>query len=183
MAQFSDGKYPYYLDKNEQTLELLIASYSDALIRYAYSYVRDLAAAEDIMEEAFVAYLVNRKDFSSKEQLRCWLYKAVRSRSVDYLRRHRREVSLEELEAVLHCEGLEQDQIIRQRNATLYRNLQNLRWQYRAVLQLHYIEDFSVEQICTILGKSTKQVYNLLARAKIALKESLMKEGIGYEDL
>ena len=183
MANILQDKYPYYLDKNEQTLELLIALYSDALVRYAYSYVRDLTAAEDIMEDAFAAYYVSKKDFSTKEQIRCWLYKVVRSRSVDYLRFHNRQVSLEELEAVLHTPGLEQDAVLRQRNATLYRSLQSLRWQYRAVLQLHYIEQFSIEQICTILGKSSKQVYNLLARAKSAMKELLIKEGIGYEDL
>ncbi len=183
MAHILQGKHPYYLDKNEQTLELLITLYSDALVRYAYSYVRNLSAAEDIMEDAFAAYYVSKTEFSSKEQIRCWLYKVVRSRSVDYLRFHRRQVSLEELEAVLHTPGLEQDQIIRERNATLYRNLQSLRWQYRAVLQLHYIEEFSIDQICTILGKSTKQVYNMLARAKAAIKDLLVKEGIGYEDL
>ena len=48
---------------------------------------------------------------------------------------------------------------------------------------LHYIEGFSVQQICTILGKSSKQIYNLLARAKTALKEILIKEGMTYEDL
>jgi DNA-directed RNA polymerase specialized sigma24 family protein len=51
------------------------------------------------------------------------------------------------------------------------------------VLLLHYIERFSVQQICTILGKSSKQIYNLLARAKTALKEILIKEGISHEDL
>ena len=183
MTRMAEGKHPYYLDKNEQTLELLIALYSDALVRYAYSYVRNLAAAEDIMEDTFAAFYVSKADFSSKEQIRCWLFKVARSRSVDYLRLHKRHVSLEELEVVLHAPGLEQDTMVRQRNAALYRSLQSLKWQYRAVLQLHYIEQFSVEQICTVLGKNKKQIYNLLARARAAMKELLEKEGIGYEDL
>lgn len=183
MANFTEGKHPYYLDKNEQTLELLIELYSDALVRYAYSYVRDLDAAEDIMEDAFAAYFTAKASFSNKEQIRCWLYKVVRSRSIDYLRFHHRHVSLEELEAVVHISGPEEDAITRQRNATLYKSLQSLKWQYRAVLQLHYIDQFSIEQICTILGKNNKQVYNLLARAKTAMKGLLEKEGICDEDL
>ena len=70
-----------------------------------------------------------------------------------------------------------------ERNAALYRNLQKLPQQYRVVLQLHYIEDFKVEYICEILKKSPKQVYNLLSRARVSLKELLIKEGITYEEL
>ena len=183
MKHRSDAGYQRYLANNAQTLELLVHSYSDALVRYAYSLVGNAAAAEDIMEDAFAIYLVKKIDFGSKEQLRCWLYKTVRSRSIDYLRRHRRQVSLEELETIVHTPCPSEELIRKERNVTLYRNLQNLRRAYRDVLLLHYIEDLSIQQICTILGKSSKQVYNLLARAKAALKEALVKEGMTYEDL
>jgi RNA polymerase sigma-70 factor (ECF subfamily) len=102
---------------------------------------------------------------------------------VDYLRRHRRQVSLEDMEIILHTPCPSEDLITRERNALLYRSLQDLRQPYRVVLQLHYIDEFSIPQICSILGKSTKQVYNLLNRARVALKETLEKEGMTYEDL
>ena len=51
------------------------------------------------------------------------------------------------------------------------------------MLQLKYLEGFEGKQICDILGRSAKQVYNLLARAKVALKQQLEREGISYEDL
>lgn len=183
MTDFGASSYRRYLANNKETLEMLVEDYSDALVRYAYTYVRNAAVAEDIMEDAFAAYLVKKVEFATKEQIRCWLYKAVRSRAVDYLRRHKREVSLEDMEAVLHTPDITEDLIARERNAALYRSLQNLPWQYRAVLQLHYLDEFTIPQICTILGKSTKQVYNLLARAKGSMKESLIKEGITHEDL
>lgn len=183
MTDFGASSYRRYLANNTETLEILIHEYSDALVRYAYTYVGNAAAAEDIMEDAFATYLVKKVEFRSKEQIRCWLYKTVRSRAVDYLRRHRREVSLEDLENVLHTPDLTADLITQERNAVLYRSLQSLPRQYRAVLQLHYLDGFATDQICTILGKSTKQVYNLLARAKTSLKELLLKEGITHEDL
>lgn len=183
MSDPRESRYRRYLANNAETLEILIREYSDALVRYAYSYVRNAAAAEDIMEDAFAAYLVKKVEFQSKEQLRCWLYKTVRSRSVDYLRRHRRQVSLEDIETILHTPCPSEDLITRERNALLYRSLQDLRQPYRVVLQLHYIDEFSVPQICSILGNSTKQVYNLLNRARVALKETLEKEGMTYEDL
>ena len=183
MTDFGASSYSRYLANNPETLEMLVHDYSDALVRYAYTYVGSAAAAEDIMEDAFATYLVKKIEFSSKEQIRCWLYKTVRSRSVDYLRRHKREVSIEDTESVLHTPDPSVELIRRERNAALFRSLQSLPRQYRAVLQLRYIDDFSVEQICTILGKTTKQVYNLLTRAKASAKDLLLKEGITYEDL
>lgn len=183
MTDSGASSYRRYLANNTETLEMLIREYSDALVRYAYSYVGNAAAAEDIMEDAFATYLVKKVEFQSKDQLRCWLYKTVRSRSVDYLRRHKREISLEDMQTIAHTPCPSEDLITRERNALLYRSLQGLRQPYRAVLQLHYIDGFSIPQICTILGKSTKQVYNLLSRAKAALKETLVKEGMTYEDL
>ena len=183
MSDFGASSYRRYLANNTETLEMLVHSYSDALVRYAYTYVGSAAAAEDIMEDAFATYLVKKVEFDSKEQIRCWLYKTVRSRAVDYLRRHRREVSLEDMETLLHTPDPAEDLITRERNAALYRSLQSLPRQYRDVLQLHYLDGFAVEQICTILGKSPKQVYNLLARAKTSMKKSLLEEGITHEDL
>ncbi len=183
MTDIGASSYRRYLANNQETLEILVHDYSDALVRYAFTFVGSAAAAEDIMEDAFAAYLVKKMEFGSKEQIRCWLYKTVRSRAVDYLRKHRREVSFEDLETILHTPDPMHDLITKERNVLLYRNLQSLPKQYRDVLQLHYLDDFGIDQICTILGKTKKQVYNLLARAKISMKNALLKEGISYEDL
>ena len=183
MLGIGASSYRRYLANNPETLDMLVRSYSDALVRYAYSYVGNAAAAEDIMEDAFALYIAKKIEFDTKEQIRCWLYKTVRSRAVDYLRRHRREVSLEGMEQVLSTPDPYEDAAKRERDAALYRNLQKLPRQYRVVLQLHYIEDFRVEQICEILKKSPKQVYNLLTRSRASLKEMLIKEGITYEEL
>ena len=48
---------------------------------------------------------------------------------------------------------------------------------------LTWFEEFSNEQVASILGKSAKQVYNLRSRAKETLKKMLEKEGITREDL
>ena len=183
MTSIGTSGYHRYLANNTETLEMLVHAYSDALVRYAYCYVGSAAVAEDLMEDAFAAYIAKKIEFDTKEQIRCWLYKTVRSRAVDYLRRHRREVSLEDVDQVLSTPDVYEDVLKRERNAILYRSLQKLPQQYRAVLQLYYLDGFRVEQICSIMKKTSKQVYNLLTRARAALKELLIKEGITYEEL
>ena len=183
MTDIGASSYRRYLANDPKILEKLIHDYSDALVRYAYCYVGNAAAAEDVMEDAFALYIAKRIEFDSIEQIRCWLYKAVRSRAVDYLRRHGRTVSLEDVDQVLYTPDVYENVVKRQRDAIIYRSMQSLPRQYRAVLQLHYLDGFPVEQICRIMGKSPKQVYNLLTRARASLKELLIKEGISYEDL
>lgn len=179
------GESSYRRDQANQTLNLetLVYTYSDALVRYAYCYVSSVEIAEDLVEDAFAAFIVKNKHFETMEQARAWLYKAVRSRAVDYLRLHRRHVPLEDVQGILSVPGPLEDLAKRQRNAAIYRCMQALPQQYRAVLQLQYFDEFEIAQICKIMGNTKKQVYNLLARAKAALKELLLKEGITSEDL
>ena len=165
------------------TLEQLVYTYSDALVRYAYCYVGSADVAEEVTEDAFAALFVKNKHFETAQQARAWLYKAVRSRAVDYLRLHRRHVPLEDVQEVLSVPGPVEEFIVKERNDAIYRCMQALPQQYRVVLQLQYFDEFDIAQIGKILGKTKKQVYNLLSRAKAALKELLVKEGITSEDL
>ena len=183
MTGIGESSYRREPENRTLTLETLVYTYSDALVRYAYCYVGNADAAEEVTEDAFAAYCVKHQQFQSMEQARAWLYKAVRSRAVDYLRFRKRHVELEDVQEVLSCRGSLEDILTKERNDAIYRSMQALPRQYRVVLQLQYFDEFDIAQICKIMGKSKKQVYNLLTRAKSALKEYLIKEGISGEDL
>ena len=164
-------------------LEYLVRTYSEPLVRYAYSIIGSSCAAEDAMEDAFAVLLAKGGHFHSQQQLRAWLYRTTHNKAVDYLRRHKREVPLSDVENVLSAAGPEPHTALRERNRTIYVCMQRLPLQYREVLQLTYFDDFCIADVCAVMHKSQKQVYNLLARAKVALKELLIEEGISHEDI
>lgn len=164
-------------------LEYWVQNLAEPLVRYAYSIVGSSAAAEDAMEDAFAALLVRKRHFQSPQQLRAWLYKTAHNKAVDYLRRHRREVPREDVENVLSSPDPESHVALRERNRTIYVCMQRLPRQYREVLSLTYFDGFSVVEVCAVMGRTQKQVYNLHARAKVALKELLIEEGISSEEL
>lgn len=182
MTGFGESSYRPDL-KEPGVLEDIIRTYAQPLIRYAYTLIGSSTAAEDAMEDAIAALCIKTGSFKSQEQLRSWLYKTTRNKAIDHLRRHKKEVPLSDVENVLHTWDAEQDLLVRERNCRLYACMQKLPQQYRDVLQLSYFEGFEVDEICMILHKNTKQVYNLLARAKASLKELLIKEGVSHEDL
>lgn len=183
----TDGKgvssYRRFLQGDTKALEELVCEYSDGLVRFACSYVKDLSIAEELMEDAFAALLSQRKRFSEKDNFSAYLYKIVRNKCLDYLRWHKRRVSLDDAERAFFVADTDEDMLRRERNKTLYGCIERLSEQYRETLILHYFENCSIDEICAITGKWKKQVYNLLARAKSALKELLIKEGISYEDV
>ena len=183
MKEHGVSSYRRFLRGETDALEVLVTTYSDELVRFAFGYVKSEAAAEDVVSDSFATLFMKAKSFSEDDQLRAFLYKIVRNRSVDYLRRHRRELPLEAVEGALSVSDAEGRLLEKERDEALHRCLAKLPTQYREVLELTWFEEFSNEQVASILGKSAKQVYNLRARAKETLRTLLEKEGINREDL
>jgi len=183
MPEYGESSYRRFLQGDRTALEDLIRTYSDSLVRFAYSYVKCAAVAEDVAADAFAALLVKPRRIKDESHLRCYLYKMVHNGCMDYLHRHRKEIPLEDVEGVLSSGDGESAAVLRERDRIVYLCMQSLPEQYCRVLQLAYFEELSPWQIGEIIKKSPKQVYNLLARGKKALKELLEKEGITHEDL
>ena len=183
MKEHGESSYRRFLRGDKTALEELVSTYSDELVRFACTYVKSEAVAEDVVSDVFATLFMKGKRFTDADKLRAFLYKMTRNRSIDYLRRHRSELPLEDVEAVLSVPNAEAQLLRQERDKALHRCLSQLPQQYREVLELTWFEEFSNEQVASILGKSAKQVYNLRSRAKIALKELLEKEGITREDL
>ena len=183
MTGFGESSYRRNPAADPQELERLVRTYADPLVRYAYTIVCSSAAAEDVMEDTFAHLVAHGGDFRDEGSIRAWLYKVAHNKAINYLRRHKREVPLGDVEQVLYGGSLEEDLIRQERNEVLYLCLQRLPKQYREVLQLRYLDGFNQAQISSITGLSAKQVYNCLHRGRVALKEYLIKEGITREDL
>ena len=165
------------------SLETIIRTYSDPLVRFACCYVASPDIAEELMEDALTDVLLRDKRFEDEAHLKAYLFKAVRHRCLNFLRFHRKFVPLEDVECALFAGDLEGDVIKKERDRAVFACLQELPLQYRQVLTLAYFDSFSISEICVIMSRSAKQVYNLLNRAKTSLKTSLEKVGITYEDI
>ncbi len=169
--------------KGYEAAQKIVRTYSDSLVRFAYGYVRDAAAAEDVAAEAIALLILKNKHFENQPKMRAYLYKTARSKAIDYLRRHKNQVPLEDAEYGLTSESAEMSVLRKVRNETLHQCMDRLQESYREVLILTYFEGFSLETAGRIMGKSVRQMYNLHARAKVALQNLLIKEGISCEDL
>ena len=181
MTDSGTALYRRYLQGDDTALESLVGMYSDALVRFAYGYVGDAAAAEDVMADTFAALIVARKEFREEAKFKTYLYRIARNKAIDFLRANKRRLPLREERA--RAPSAEEEVFLRERERQLFARIRALPEQYAEVLRLYYFEGFSAEQMCRVLKKSKKQVYNLLARARLTLRQIFSKEGISYEDL
>lgn len=183
MAEIGASSYRRFQQGEETALDQILVTYSDALVRFAYSLVHNSYAAEDIAAESIAILLMKHKKFRDDGDMRAYLYGIARHKAMDYLRLHRYLVPLEDVENVLGFGDLEADALKKERNEAIYRCMQALPENYRQVLQLQYFDGFAPQEIAAIMRKNQKQIYNLVARARVALKELLEKEGINHESI
>ena len=109
-----------------------------------------------------------------------------RNVAIDYLRHNSKmsDASFENLENFVKDEyDLERLYIIEERKITVHRALKKLNAEYRQVLWLLYFEGMSNTEAAIVMKKNSRQMKNLVYRAKSTLKSELDKEGFVYEEL
>ena len=178
--------YRRFLDGDDEGLTLIIKDYKDGLILYLNGYVNNIYVAEEIMEETFFKLAVKKPKFNERCSFKTWIYTIGRNVAIDYIRHNSRVsvFSIEDMENYLKDEtNIENQYIKNERKIILHKAMSDLKPEYYQVLWLCFFEEFSNEEIAQIMGKSKRQIENLLYRAKQSLKSLLDKEGFQYEEL
>ncbi|MBR2921952.1 MAG: RNA polymerase sigma factor [Alphaproteobacteria bacterium] len=180
------SSYRRFLNGDDEGLTLIIKEYKDGLILYLNGFVNNIYVAEEIMEETFFKLAVKKPKFNAKSSFKTWLYTIGRNVAIDYLRRNSKlsAYPIEDMEKYVKDETcLENLYIKNERKVIIHKALSDLRLEYRQVLWLCFFEEFSNEETAQIMGKSKRQIENLIYRAKQSLKLLLDKEGFQYEKL
>lgn len=162
----------------------LVERYRAPLTYFAAGYLGDVFTAEDAVSEAIAKLLVKKPTLRNEHALKTYLYTATKNAAIDILRKRKREKSYFENAArltIAETEYIDEKLCATDDQRRLVSALRLLSGEYRQILYFYYFEALSVSEICKILGKSKKQVYNLHARAKTALSEILKKEGVNDE--
>lgn len=75
-----------------------IDRYGDYLMRYALLRLKDHAAAEDVVQETFLAGIRGLESFDGRTDIKFWLRGILRNKIVDHIRKAVRERPIENLE-------------------------------------------------------------------------------------
>ena len=157
--------YRRYLDGDEKSVDELMNRYETALILYITGYLHDVHEAEDLMIEVFT-YLFTKRPAIRDGGLKAYLYKAARNMALRHKRKWKISFSVEEI-----IQTEEQRRI-------LHFCMEQLNSDYREILYLVYFEGMRHAEAASLMGKTEKQIADLVYRGRNALKKRLEKEGI-----
>lgn len=169
--------------------------YSDDLYCYALKFIPNDDVAQNLLQETFLAGLKGRDKFSGKSSEKTWLIGILKNKITDYLRSKYKDVPVSQL--------VDDDQTIDSffDHQTEHLTHEPKAWEFNPKLiaenkefwgtfndclnhlpektaqafSLREIEAMDSKEICKVLGVSSTNLWVLLHRARIQLRECLEK--------
>jgi RNA polymerase sigma-70 factor, ECF subfamily len=168
------------LDGDEESFAEIVKIYLKPIYNFLYRLVGDRDAAEDLTQETFVKAWKNLKRFDQKRNFRTWLFTIAKNTAFDWLKK-KKEIPFstftdEEGESWIEnisSDDILPDEILERKNIAeeFEQMLEKIPVHYRAILLLHYKEDFSLHEIAEILGEPYNTIKSRHQRGLGRLKE------------
>jgi RNA polymerase sigma-70 factor (ECF subfamily) len=159
--------------------DALFRRYQLPLYAYVFELIHNEQSSLDILQETFISAARNIDGLRDDEKFGSWLFGIAHQKCVQRWRKHSREAdTLQEIAAASPELGEDPaDLLIRQEQEVEFMELLNqLPLPQRSVLLLHFIEDFSIEEISGITGAQPGTVKSRLHYAKRALRKLLTEQ-------
>ncbi len=166
-----------------RTIPQLVAEYSTALYRVAFSVTRNAAEAEDAVQETFVRVLRHESRLGEIRDYRVWLVRIVWNIVLDKKRRAKTRPESEDIAE--HARALpsgdpaaDTTAISSQEHARILALIDRLPAREREALLLSAVEELTTAEIAAALGTTESSIRSRIFRARRELAVLLEKEGI-----
>jgi RNA polymerase sigma-70 factor (ECF subfamily) len=182
--------------------ERWVDEHGDYLYRYAIVRVRKAEVAQDLVQEAFLAALRSHQNFAGRSSERTWLFGIMKNKIVDYYRKQGRETSFTDMEFLsdefsekfvdgcwIHF-GAPKDwkpdpDVVAHRSdfwVTMNACLGKIPDRVAKVFMLREMDELSTKEICKSLSITESNLWVMLHRARMALRECLEKNWFAKEN-
>lgn len=153
-----------------QPVQELMKKYQNNFYAVAFHVCKNAEDAEDVVQDTFIQYYTNKKDFEDEQHIRAWLIRVAINKAKNMNRTFWRQnkQSLEDYMETLTFETPESE--------NLFETVMKLPDKYRIVIHLFYYEDYTIREIADILKISQSNVKVRLSRGRLLLKETLQEE-------
>jgi RNA polymerase sigma-70 factor (ECF subfamily) len=171
-----------------------VDDHGECLYRYALVRVRKPEVAEDLVQETFLAAVRGYEKFGGRSSERSWLVGILKNKIVDHFRKLGRETSFTDMEFLAdefsekfvsigfwnHDLGPrewkpEPDEVMHRTEfwQVLGDCLSKLPEKIRAVFTMREMDGVPSKEICAILAITDRNLWVMLHRARMALRECL----------
>lgn len=192
------------MDEDKQVIEKILAGdvelfryiidkYKEKVLGIIYSFCGNTSDNEDIAQAVFIKVFRALDKFKFESAFSTWLYRIVINESITLAKKRKLKYDFvplqttnndsdEEANVIDFIEDkkddIENQMLQKDIQSIVQKTLAKLKENYRAVLTLRDIEDFSYEEIADMLNISVSQVKICLFRARNKMRELLLKENL-----
>lgn len=182
--------------------ERWVDEHGDCLYRYALARVRNEAIAEDLVQETLLAAVRTHERFAGRSAERSWLVGILKNKICDYFRKAGRETNFTDLEFFKdeHSDRFDaEDYWIHERGPAEWKPegedamrraefwqalqacLKKLPGPAAQVFMLREMDDVPGKEVCEMLKISESNLWVMLHRARMALRQCLETNFFGDE--
>jgi len=161
-------------DGQPEAWDILFRRYQLPLYVYVFELVHDEQTSLDLVQETFIAAVRHIGSLRDDGKFGSWLFGIAHQKCVQRWRKQNREEILREeiAQGPNEFENSPDDLLIRREQEAEFMQLLNqLPLPQRSVLLLHFVEDFSIEEIAGITDTNPGTVKSRMHHAKRALKQ------------
>lgn len=173
ILEYNTECYKRFLNGEQKAFDELIINLFDNVVFFINRYIHNLYTSEDIAIDTFCELIIHKHSYNFKTPIKTYIYMIARSKALNYLK-HEKILSFISLDDVpLSCENSATNDDLK---LSINNSINKLPIDMKTAIYLTYIEGFSYKEASIIMKKSTKQIDNLIYRAKKKLRTILGEE-------
>ena len=153
----------------------LLDKYSDMVLRIAYTYLKNRADAEDIVQDVFLRIIDKKPSFNDESHEKSWLIRATINMCKNKVNLfwNKNKCSIDDVQEFAVSDKYNTD-------TSVFQAVMALGEKYRVVVYMYYYEGYSTPEIADVIGKNETTIRSLLHRARNKLKD-MLKEDYDFE--
>jgi len=164
------------LKGNRNAFTFLVNRYQKLVVHITGRLIQRQDELEDVCQEVFLKVFQNLAKYRNECKLSTWIATIAYNTSINYLRKFKKGDEVNPDESIAF-KNLSDFKILDYEKEDLHRYIREqielLPVQYRTVLTLYHLEEFSYQEIEQITGMPEGTIKSYLFRAKALLKEKL----------
>lgn len=176
MQQNENDLTAQFINGNENSFEMLFKLHYEPLCRYAYSFLRSEAEAEDTVQQVFVSLWEKREQIEVQSSFKNYLFRMVRNSCLNKLKHEKVKTEYASFSA-FNASVFEKNAAAlatsNELQSMIDKAIESLPEQCRLIFKMSRFENLKYAEIAAQLNISEKTVENQMGKALRVMREHL----------
>ncbi len=168
-----------YQAGNKEALSVLVKHWHREFCRTSYWVIKDADIAKDIAQDSWKVIIEKINTLKDPKSFKSWALRIVYNKSIDYIKKSAKErikkERVYEENKIKTITKTSEDDIYEKKRMMLLKGIKSLPIHQQTVLQLFYVQEYSLKEMSEILNISVGTTKSRLFYAREKLK-TILKE-------